>query len=405
MIEPLRINTEDYNYNLPQEKIASYPNKIRDNSLLLLYENNKISHTSFYNLHEYLSPNSLMIFNNSKVINARLFFIKDSGAGIEIFCLEPSDPSEYHSSLSATNQCAWKCLVGNNKKWKHGSLSKKIIIGHEETILYAEKNRVQEGSFIINFRWENSNISFSEILEKYGNVPIPPYLNRKSEELDKERYQTVYAQNSGSVAAPTAGLHFTEDVFGKLASKNISIENITLHVGAGTFQPVKNENALEHKMHPEKFSVSFSAINSIINNLNNNTVVGTTSLRCLESLYPIAIQIIEQRNNPGDRFFVGQWEAYEDDNKPDIRESLSAISAYIKRNSFRPINCETQLMIVPGFKFKIAKNLITNFHQPKSTLLLLVAAFTGNNWKNIYEYALMNNFRFLSYGDSMLIKG
>ncbi len=405
MRELVPINTEDYNYNLPQNRIASYPNKIRDSSLLLLYENNKISHTRFYNLHEHLSANSLMIFNNSKVINARLVFTKESGGEIEIFCLEPFGPSEYQTSLSATKQCKWKCLIGNNKKWKHGSLKKKIIIGQEETTLCAEKISAQEGVFIINFNWENSKINFAEILERYGNVPIPPYLNRKSEELDKERYQTIYAQNSGSVAAPTAGLHFTGEIFSKLASKNISIENITLHVGAGTFQPVKQENAQQHKMHSEKFTVSFSAINSIINNLNNNTVVGTTSLRCLESLYPIGVQIIDKQNNLDGSFFVSQWEAYENSDKPDIREALSAISAYIKGNSFRPINCETQLMIVPGFKFRITKNLITNFHQPKSTLLLLVAAFTGNNWKEIYDYALNNNFRFLSYGDSMLVKG
>jgi len=404
MSEGRHINICDYDYNLPESAIARYPLDKRDDSKLLVSRSNVLSSDVFRNISDYLPANSLIVFNNTKVINARLHFTKDTGSKIEIFCLEPLNPIDYSISLSSNSSCSWKCLVGNNKKWKNGILTKNLQIRNLNFTLSVSRIATIGNAFEILFNWDNSDIIFSEILEVYGNIPVPPYLNRESESIDTIRYQTIYSTLQGSVAAPTAGLHFTTEVFNNLTKKNIKREQVTLHVGAGTFQPVKAEVIADHEMHTEHFIITKENIISLIENVGNITVVGTTSVRTLESLYQIAVQLSNNPQKSDNDFFVSQWEAYETNilNHISVTGLLNNLISWMSEKNYEYLNCSTQIMIIPGYKFKLTDRLITNFHQPKSTLLLLLAAFTGDGWKDAYQYALENNFRFLSYGDSCL---
>ena len=405
MIEVGHININDYDYSLPEDNIAKYPMDSRDESKLLLRQNGKLSHDIFKNICNYLPSDSLIVFNNTRVINARLLFEKETGSKIEIFCLEPAKPVDYSMALSANDTCSWKCMVGNNKKWKSGILSLNLKINNSCFQLTANRIANQGNTFEIQFSWNNTDFTFAEILENTGNIPIPPYLNRSSEDIDKNRYQTIYGKNRGSVAAPTAGLHFTDKVFADLGQKSISREEITLHVGAGTFQPVKATSITEHEMHTEHFFVTQGNLKQIIKFCGNITAVGTTTVRTLESLFQIAVQIDKSPNKTVNYFFVNQWDAYAQKNEittEEKKQMLENLLNWMISRNISQLNCATQIMIVPGYIFRLTNRLITNFHQPKSTLLLLLAAFTGDSWKDSYRYAMENNFRFLSYGDSCL---
>ena len=399
-MEP-EIRISDFSYVLPEDKIAKYPLQNRDDSKILIFKNREISESKFSNLVELLPEDSLMIFNNSKVVPARLLFKKDSGANIEIFCLEPHFPVEYNTSFAATESCSWLCVVGNSKKWKNGHVLFNEH-GDKELADYQFKAKIlnkSEDKFIIEFTWK-SGIPFSELMEHCGRVPIPPYLKRDAEAADTERYQTLYARHRGSVAAPTAGLHFTNEVIKKIENKGIDKGELCLHVGAGTFLPVKSELIKDHNMHSEPFSVSEELLIKLLNHNKKRVIaVGTTSARCLESLYYLGIHCIES----GDPSSVSQWEPYDREYKYTLEESLKALMEWMKSNRKSTIDTRTMIIIVPNFKFRIVDVLITNFHQPKSTLLLLISAFIGEDWRRVYDYSLANDFRFLSYGDSSIL--
>ncbi len=394
------ININDYNYNLPNDRIAKYPLDSRELSKLLIYNSGEIYHKKFYNLPDVLSKKDLIVFNTTKVIQARLTFRKPTGAKIEIFCLEPYEPSDYEQIFQETKRCKWYCAIGNFKKWKSEKIVSEFKAGDKSFILTAKKIKSENNNHIIEFFWDNEKISFADILENAGVTPIPPYLKRESEEADKIRYQTVYSKQKGSVAAPTAGLHFTEELISKIKSKGVNISELILHVGAGTFKPVKSDFVSEHKMHTEHFTVSKKLIKDLIEN-KNVVSVGTTSVRTLESLYWMGVKL--QNNKQMNNFHISQWEVYDIPGNLSVKKSLKNISEYLEREKKSSLEASTQIIIVPGYEFKIVKKLITNFHQPKSTLLLLIAAFIGEKWKNIYEYALKNDFRFLSYGDSSIL--
>ncbi|MCL2597240.1 MAG: S-adenosylmethionine:tRNA ribosyltransferase-isomerase [Paludibacter sp.] len=398
------LNITDYNYDLPDDRIAKYPVNQRDKSKLLIYQNGNISESFFSEIADFLPEKSLLVVNNTRVINARLIFEKQTGAKIEIFCLKPLGPADYEHALLADKQCQWECLIGNFKKWrKEDVLVKSILINDIQINLSAKIIETSENSQRILFSWDNDQIIFAQILNTAGELPIPPYLHRKTQRNDLIDYQTVYAQIDGSVAAPTAGLHFTDSVFNSLKNKHIQLGEITLHVGAGTFQPVKTQNALEHTMHEEVFSVRKKEIEKLFENLGKITAVGTTTLRTLESLYYIGCQLFENPNQ--NNFFVSQNSPYEKKHILTAAESLENILIFLNKNNYTHIAARTQIMIRPEYKFQFTDSLITNFHQPRSTLLLLVAAFVGQNeWKKIYNYALSHDFRFLSYGDSSLLK-
>lgn len=392
------INIDDYNYDLPDERIAYYPLDKRDASKLLIYDS-KIHHEQFYNIHNYLPNNHLIVFNNTKVIQARIIFKKESGAQIEIFCLEPFKPSDYNLAFQQLEKCQWKCIVGNSKKWKSGEIFSSYTINNKSYKLIANRIEKRDNESIVEFSWEADH-TFSTILESIGKTPIPPYIKRQAEAIDKERYQTIYSKFKGSVAAPTAGLHFTDELIVKLKEKNINSEEVTLHVGAGTFQPVKSENIGGHDMHTEHFSISLSTIQNLKNNIGKIISVGTTTVRTLESIYWLGVQIQNKKNL--DFPIVQQWEPYENKKSITVIESLETIEKYLIENHKEQLEAITQIIIVPGYEYKITNHLITNFHQPKSTLLLLVGAAIGETWKEVYKYALENDFRFLSYGDSCL---
>ena len=393
-----QINISDYNYELPDERIAKFPLEKRDSSKLLTYISGTVSTNVFSSLPEILPANSCLVFNNTRVIQARLEFFKTTGSRIEIFCLEPHMPAAYEQSFSSTESCVWKCMVGNLKKWKGEVLCKQVLVGEEQLVLQAERLETSGNTSFIKFSW-NTGCSFSEILDALGELPIPPYLNRKTQESDKTTYQTVYSKIKGSVAAPTAGLHFTPEVISALHGKGMKTMELTLHVGAGTFQPVKAEEIGGHAMHAEKIEVSREFIENLIENLGNIVAVGTTSVRTLESLYYLGVQL-----HSGDtKLLVNQWEPYEADKVLTSRQALEAILNYMHETQSNILYATTQIMIVPGYKFNIVNILITNFHQPKSTLLLLLAAFVGQKWRELYSYALENDYRFLSYGDSSVL--
>jgi S-adenosylmethionine:tRNA ribosyltransferase-isomerase len=391
-----QINISDYNYELPDERIAKFPLEKRDSSKLLTYISGNVETNVFSSLPEILPARSCLVFNNTRVIQARLEFFKSTGSRIEIFCLEPQEPSSYELSLSSTQSCVWKCMVGNLKKWKGEVLKKEI--GSDNLVLEAERLETNGNTSFIKFSW-NNGVSFAEVLDLLGELPIPPYLNRKTQESDKTTYQTVYSKVKGSVAAPTAGLHFTPEVISSLHSKGIKTMELTLHVGAGTFQPVKAEEIGGHAMHAEKIEVSKEFIQNLIENLGNIVAVGTTSVRTLESLYYLGVQL----HNEDTSLLVNQWEPYENASTLSAKESLQAILNYMEQTQSNVLYATTQIMIVPGYKFNIVNVLITNFHQPKSTLLLLLAAFIGEKWRELYKYALENDYRFLSYGDSSVL--
>lgn len=391
----------DYNYPLPDERIAKYPLTERDHSKLLVYRDGRVSEDHFYNVGDYIAPHSLLIYNNTRVIQARLEFHKSTGARIEVFCLEPLEPHDYQLSLGSTTGCTWKCMVGNVKKWH----DEPIELQAGNFTLRAYKEQVLGNTFAVRFAWDEPNVSFAEILDAAGELPIPPYLNRKTEESDLKTYQTVYSRIKGSVAAPTAGLHFTEKVLDDLRSRGIKTTELTLHVGAGTFLPVKTADANEHTMHTEIIAVPKEAIEAIRDNLGKIVAVGTTSMRTLESLYFIGCQL-RQVESPFDMGYlpkVGQFEPYEKEYTTSAADALQAILYYLAATRQNTLHAETQIMIKPGYTFRIVDQLITNFHQPQSTLLLLVSAFVGGDWKTIYDYALSHDFRFLSYGDSSIL--
>ena len=391
-----QINISDYNYNLPDERIAKFPLEKRDSSKLLTYVSGNVSTNVFSSLPEILPANSCLVFNNTRVIQARLEFFKSTGSRIEIFCLEPQEPYSYELSLSSTQSCVWKCMIGNLKKWKGEVLKKEV--GADNLVLEAERLETNGNTSYIKFSW-NNGVSFAEVLDLLGELPIPPYLNRKTQESDKTTYQTVYSKVKGSVAAPTAGLHFTPEVISALNDKGIKTMELTLHVGAGTFQPVKAEEIGGHAMHAEKVEVSKEFIQNLIENLGHIVAVGTTSVRTLESLYYLGVQL----HNGDTSLLVNQWEPYESEKVLSARESLESILNYMEKTQSNILYATTQIMIVPGYKFNIVNVLITNFHQPKSTLLLLLAAFVGEKWRDLYKYALENDYRFLSYGDSSVL--
>jgi S-adenosylmethionine:tRNA ribosyltransferase-isomerase len=399
MIPEIRI--EDYNYTLPDERIAKYPLPQRDSSKLLIYKNENVSESSFSLISEQLPENSLMIFNDTKVVPARLHFQRSTGAHIEIFCLEPVLPEEYVSSFAATDKCRWKCIVGNVKRWKNDTLSLYNPFNEGEIQIMNLKadliERIGETS-IVEFSWDNK-APFSKVLEVCGSIPIPPYLNRDTEQVDLERYQTLYARFRGSVAAPTAGLHFTDTVLESIRKKNIITDTVCLHVGAGTFLPVKSSLVSEHTMHREPFVVTLALLERLLENKGKVVAVGTTSVRTLESLYYIGVSCIET-GHPSD---VDQWDPYSRDYEYSLEQSISAIIRYLKDNNKSELSLGTRIIIVPGFRFRVVDVLVTNFHQPQSTLLLLISAFVGGNWEKIYDYALGHDFRFLSYGDSSVL--
>jgi len=394
------IKISDYTYNLPDERIAKYPLTERDKSKLLVRQNGTIKQDIFENCANYLPEDAQLVFNNTRVIHARLFFYKETGAKIEIFCLEPVEPADYQVAFQETEEVTWKCMVGNSKKWKEGFLSQTFEIDGQSIELTAAKIGQEGNSFHIRFVW-NGGVHFSEIIEHIGQLPIPPYLNRNTEESDEESYQTVYAKIDGSVAAPTAGLHFTDPVIAQLSAKNITTNEITLHVGAGTFQPVKSETIEGHTMHHEQVIIPIDILRSFVENPKNIIAVGTTSVRSLESLYWIGLQLEEQRFDPFHPE-VKQWEPYENEAKISIEKALQNIIYFLAENGEKVIRFSTQIIILPGYDFKLISGMFTNFHQPQSTLLLLISAFLNNKWKEVYDYALANDFRFLSYGDSNL---
>ena len=398
------ISISDYNYHLPDNRIAKYPLMERDQSKLLFYKNGEIDIHSFIDVPELLPINSLLIFNNTRVIHARILFKKSTGATVEVFCLSPSNPKDYSVNFEQTKEVVWSCMVGNAKRWKQEDLTLDLKDAHGKVRLTARKLSTSDQEHEIAFSWDNPNYSFSEILQLAGDLPIPPYLNRPAEENDENTYQTIYSQIEGSVAAPTAGLHFTNNVMKRLSQRDISLSEVTLHVGAGTFKPVKAEQIGEHEMHTEFISVTRNAVERMLNNKGQLVVVGTTSLRTIESLYYIGVKILNTNPTVSDSLFVEQWEPYEESNNDFTpQESLKGILKYMDDNSLDILVAATRIIIAPGYEFKFADGLITNFHQPQSTLLLLVSAFVGNDWKKIYDYAMEHNFRFLSYGDSTLL--
>lgn len=431
--DPRHIRISDYAYPLPDERIAKFPLPVRDQSKLLVYRQGEVSETRFTSLPDYLNKGDLMIFNNTRVIQARLHFRKETGALIEVFCLEPLLPADYAQNFQQTSHVAWLCLVGNLKKWKEGALHREMTVKGLPVTLTATRGECRSTSHRIDFTWDNPAVSFADILEMFGELPIPPYLNRETQESDKETYQTVYSKIKGSVAAPTAGLHFTPRVLDALRDKGVELEELTLHVGAGTFKPVKSEEIAGHEMHTEYISVSRSTLQKLIDHGGRAIAVGTTSVRTLESLYYMGRTLLENPEASEEQLHVTQWQPYADliqaneasqENKdeaemirteggkgkaeaekrePEAVEALKALADYMDRHELEVLHNSTQIIIAPGYRYHIVKAMVTNFHQPQSTLLLLVSAFVGGHWHAIYRYALEHDFRFLSYGDSSLL--
>ena len=399
------IHISDYNYNLPDERIAKFPLAQRDQSKLLVYNQGEVSEDTFCNLPDHLPSGALMVFNNTKVIQARLHFRKETGALIEVFLLEPAEPSDYELMFQSRSHCSWYCLVGNLKKWKEGKLTRTWTIGNEKLTFTAVRGPLHCTSHRIDFEWDNPQISFAEILDSMGELPIPPYLNRETQESDKTTYQTVYSKIKGSVAAPTAGLHFTPQVLSAIDDHGIDREELTLHVGAGTFKPVKSEEIEGHEMHTEYVSVRRQTLEKLLAHDCQAIAVGTTSVRTLESLYFMGCKVLKNPDVTEGDLHVNQWEPYEDEggDAADVRSAIQALIDWLDRNHLSVLHSSTQIIIAPGYDYKIVKMLVTNFHQPQSTLLLLVSAFVHGDWHKIYDYAIAHDFRFLSYGDSSLL--
>lgn len=401
------IRIADYNYDLPDSRIAKYPLTERDQSKLLIYRGNEngdkgtVSEDHFYNLPDYLPKGALMVFNNTKVIQARLRFQKQTGATIEVFLLEPYAPRDYEQVFQMRGHCEWVCMIGNLKRWKEGELSLNVE-GQQPFALRANRRGEEGTGFVVEFDWDGG-LSFAEVLDLLGELPIPPYLNRKTEASDLKTYQTVYSKIKGSVAAPTAGLHFTDRVLRALDEAGVEREELTLHVGAGTFKPVKSEQIAEHEMHSEFIAVKRETIQRLIAHGGRAIAVGTTSVRTLESLYYIGRKLQDNLDASEDELHVNQWEPYDDTTELPVVDALGNILAYLDRHNLPALHTSTQIIIAPGYKYHIVRMMVTNFHQPQSTLLLLVSAFVRGDWHTIYDYALAHDFRFLSYGDSSLL--
>lgn len=401
VLEDLKnIRIEDYTYDLPEDRIAKFPLPERDASKLLVYDEGQVGESCFSEVENILKAGQTLVFNNTKVIHARIFFRKSTGAVIEVFCLEPHYPADYACNFAVRETCEWSCMVGNLKKWKEGVIECRFECGGEECVLTAEKIEQQEGKVIVRFRW-NRHLSFSEVLEYCGRIPIPPYLNRESEDSDKIRYQTVYSKEEGSVAAPTAGLHFSKNILRTLREKGVDVGEVTLHVGAGTFRPVKAEKIGGHDMHTEHIIVSRELVEHLREKSQDVIAVGTTSVRTLESLYWIGVKCLEGIN---EFYSVDQWDAYTLPGHYTLHESMTALFRWFETSGQDTLKAQTTIIIVPGYKFRVIDAMFTNFHQPQSTLLLLVSAAIGGDWKKVYDYALGNGFRFLSYGDSSFLK-
>lgn len=403
MEETKHIKISEFNYPLPDGRIAKFPLAQRDHSKLLVYRHGEVSEDVFTSLPQYLEPGELMIFNNTKVIQARLHFRKETGALIEVFCLEPARPNDYALNFQQTGSCSWLCMIGNLKKWKEGTLHRTVEVKGRTVTLTATRGECRGTSHWIDFGWDDDTLTFADLLEAVGELPIPPYLNRETQESDKETYQTVYSKIKGSVAAPTAGLHFTERVLSALDERGIDREELTLHVGAGTFKPVKSEEIEGHEMHTEYISVSRRTIAKLIAHDGRAVAVGTTSVRTLESLYYVGMLISRNPDAGQEELHVPQWMPYENVGTLSALESLQQIAGYLDRHGMETLHTSTQIIIAPGYEYKIVCKMVTNFHQPQSTLLLLVSAFVKGDWRKIYDYALSHDFRFLSYGDSSLL--
>lgn len=415
------IHISDYNYDLPDSRIAKFPLKERDQSKLLIYDHGTVSEDIFYNLPQHLPAGALMVFNNTRVIQARMHFRKETGALIEVFLMEPAEPADYEQMFQTTGKCSWLCMVGNLKKWKEGTLHRDFEIkGHQLTLnATMDRSRTTEKSggtnYWVDFEWDNDQVNFADILEAVGELPIPPYLNRETQESDKTTYQTVYSKIKGSVAAPTAGLHFTDRVLKDLDAHGIVRDEVTLHVGAGTFKPVKSEEIEGHNMHTEYIVVHRHTFEHLLEHQCRAIAVGTTSVRTLESLYYMGVKALAHPDITEEELHVNQWEPYDlphdeqglvivDGKSVTVEQSIRALLDYLDRDGLEALHSSTQIIIAPGYTYKIVKMLITNFHQPQSTLLLLVSAFLHGDWRKVYDYALSHNFRFLSYGDSSLLK-
>lgn len=417
MEETRHIKIKDFNYHLPDERIAKFPLAERDSSKLLLYRKGEVQEDTFVNLPQYLPEGALMVFNNTKVIQARLHFRKETGALIEVFCLEPAVPHDYVLMFQQTQSCSWYCMIGNLKKWKNGVLKRTVTVRGQEIELTVTRGEMHGNSHRVDFVWNSDEVTWAEILDAVGELPIPPYLNRETQESDKETYQTVYSKIKGSVAAPTAGLHFTERVLETLDRHGIDREEVTLHVGAGTFKPVKSEEIEGHEMHTEYICVNKRTIEKLIAHGGACIAVGTTSVRTLESLYYIGVYLATHPDASEEELHVQQWTPYEyaeqtrpQGSEPDGRpealttvEALQNILDYLERNELSALHTSTQIIIAPGYTYHVVRMMVTNFHQPQSTLLLLVSAFVHGDWHKIYDYALEHDFRFLSYGDSSLL--
>jgi S-adenosylmethionine:tRNA ribosyltransferase-isomerase len=407
-MDPKNLTIRDFDYTLPEDKIAIYPLQKRDQSKLLVYKNGNLSEDIYKNISAHLPEKSFLVFNDTKVIKARILFQKKTGAVIEIFCLEPHEKiNDYAVVLQQRNSSRWQCMIGGAGKWKEKFLEKKILIKGEEIFLKAALVKKLTDAYVVELSWTPGDYSFSEIIEHAGETPLPPYIKRKAEESDVEKYQTIYSHYEGSVAAPTAGLHFTEEIFSSLKEKNIETGFVTLHVGAGTFKPVKAASMEGHEMHAEWIDVSTKFIEQLIENVSHDVFcVGTTSVRTIESLYWMGLKTFINQEIKFDDLKINQWEVYEEplsDNNCSVTQSLESLLKYLQNKKTERLFIPTQIIIVPGYSFKITNGIVTNFHQPKSTLLLLVSAMIGEKWKEIYEYALNHEFRFLSYGDGCLI--
>ena len=399
-IEPQKILIQDYTYDLPNERIADHPLPKRDDSKLLVYKSGSIEDDRFFNLPDHLPEDSLLILNNTKVIEARILFKKPSGGVIEIFCLQPHEQS-METALQQQGSCRWQCMIGGASKWKAGQiLVKELMVDGKPTILQAIYQGKIEDGFIIQFHWSPAELHFVQVIHEAGAIPLPPYIKRSAEEIDSDRYQTIFGKHEGSVAAPTAALHFTDDVFQKLQQKNISTAFVTLNVGAGTFKPVKSASIADHHMHGEDFTMEKAAVEKMIG-AEQVIAVGTTSLRTIESVYWLGVKLLSEKLE--EAWILEQWEMYSLDGTINYKKSLQAIVDWMEANHLTQLHCRTSMIIVPGYTFKIPSAIITNFHQPQSTLLLLIAAFIGDDWKKVYQHAMENDYRFLSYGDSSLL--
>ena len=406
-MHPKELSIKNFTYTLPDEQIAKYPLANRDESRLLIYQDGIITEDTYKHVAQHLSKKSLLVFNNTKVVEARLIFHKSNGTPIELFCLEPSEIyTDITAAMLSTGNVVWKCLVGGAKKWKENPLVKIITRDQQALVLTAINKEKRNDHFLIEFSWNDATLSFAEVLHLAGSIPLPPYLKRDTEHADMERYQTIYAKHNGSVAAPTAGLHFTDSIFQDLASKKIDTDFVTLHVGAGTFKPVKADIMQAHEMHAEHIEISQALITNIIQHLSTGIVaVGTTSLRTIESLYWLGVKTILESKIDSKHLHITQWEPYElRATNISASDALHALLNWMEWAELQQLVTKTQIIMAPGYSLKIADALITNFHQPQSTLLLLVASIIGDDWEKIYGYALENNFRFLSYGDGCLIR-